>query len=26
MAGAQPIEVFRQVLDSVVATKRRPGR
>jgi protein-disulfide isomerase len=25
MAGAQPIEVFRRVLDSVVATKRRPG-
>jgi protein-disulfide isomerase len=26
MSGAQPIEVFRRVLDSVVATKRRPGR
>jgi protein-disulfide isomerase len=26
MSGAQPIEVFRQVLDSVVAAKRRPGR
>jgi protein-disulfide isomerase len=26
MSGAHPIELFRQVLDSVVATKRRPGR
>ena len=26
MSGAQPVEVFRRVLDSVVATKRRPGR
>ncbi len=26
MSGAQPIEVFRRVLDSVVATKRRPGQ
>jgi protein-disulfide isomerase len=26
MSGAQPIETFRQVLDSVVAAKRRPGR
>ena len=26
MSGAQPIEIFRQVLDSVVAAKRRPGR
>jgi len=25
MSGAQPVEVFRRVLDSVVATKRRPG-
>ena len=25
MEGAQPLEVFRQVLDSVVATKHRPG-
>ena len=25
MSGAQPVEVFRQVLDSVVATKHRPG-
>jgi protein-disulfide isomerase len=26
MSGAHPIELFRRVLDSVVATKRRPGR
>jgi len=26
MAGAHPPEVFRRVLDSVLATKRRPGR
>ena len=26
MAGAHPTEVFRRVLDSVLATKRRPGR
>jgi protein-disulfide isomerase len=26
MAGAHPAEVFRRVLDSVLATKRRPGR
>jgi predicted DsbA family dithiol-disulfide isomerase len=25
MSGAQPVEVFRRVLDSVVATKHRPG-
>jgi protein-disulfide isomerase len=25
MSGAQPVEVFRRVLDSVVATKRGPG-
>ena len=25
MSGALPVEVFRRVLDSVVATKRRPG-
>lgn len=26
MSGAQPVEVFRQVLDSVLSAKRRPGR
>ena len=26
MSGALPVEVFRQVLDSIVATKGRPGR
>ena len=25
LEGALPFEVFRRVLDSVVATKRRPG-
>ena len=26
MTGAHPVELFRRVLDSVLATKRRPGR
>lgn len=26
MSGAQPVEVFRRVLDSIVATKGHPGR